>query len=701
MSAEISPTAPESLTPALASIVPLAHHEEFHNSTTKEQRQRIAALLQIFDEIASSPAGVRPTACRIALERPGFLSAGSLLSLYYSYKKTRDWRVLICKWRNGKAGLPSEFVEHFRKRTEQNHRDTSARAVMGQIKDEWARGESIPGYGTWREFFATQFPERDLPERWPYGFFPEGWSKSNLYTKQSKKAERALARRGWAAAKRYLPHVVRDTSGLRFMELIVIDDFETDIVVQARNPLTGRYEMVTCTGLLAMDVATRTTLAFALKPRFRDEESRRVAITRADVQFLLHSVFSTHGLPGDWGCTILCENASAAISDDVADMLESLFGVQVGRTGMLADKVLANGFVPKGGKPWEKGWIESSFNIMGNHAGAFPGHKGAMYTLKPDDHEARLLYAENLLKTEGLAPEVVDQLKTGFWKLDQAIEGYSRILGYMERRTDHRMQGFDEVCDYELPGEPGLITETQAQALPREQLLRLVPTPRRESPIERKVRLTANMRRVQLAEHALALLLLTPKRCKVENLRVTFTHLGEGFTFAEAGSPIMDLAEGTELLGYFDPARPDKLFCCRQNGRYIGTVRRRGAVDIRACEALAAERGEITDIITQHVVANVQRRHADTDQALAAMKAENEAILARTGDVAPDPDTGKQRRASISAQLASAAPIQPRHAAAATGLAVAVATDARAQTRSTDRATALQQADDLDAQNLF
>lgn len=672
-SAEAAPI-PESL----AAIVPLSNYEEFYKSTTEEDRERIAGLLQVFAEIESSPAGIMAATARIALERSGYgMSTSTLHRLRGTYRKTGDWRVLKRNYRNGCAGQPEEFLAYFRMRVEQQKRDTGAIAVMSQIRDEWASGKAIPGYGTWREYHASLYPERDVPERFPYNFFPAGWGKSNLYKLQSSKAERKLARRGMAAAKAHLPHVIRDTSGLRFMELITIDDFETDILVQARNPVTGRYELTTCTGLLALDVATRTVLAFGLKPRFKaaaqeGERERKIAITRADVQFLLHSIFSEHGLPADWGVTILCENAAAAITDDVADMLHTLFGVQVARTGMLSEKVLANGFVPKGGKPWEKGWIESHFNIVGNHVGTLPGHKGASYELRPDDLAARILYAEKLLSTEGLTPAQIEQLQTGFFTADQALTAYRQILTFLERRTQHRMQGFLEICDYSIPGEAGLLPMAEAQRLPRELLEVCTPVPRKESPAERKERLTQGMRRLKIAEHALALLLLTPKRCTLMNHRITFTHLGEGFTFSEAGSPVLSLPEGTDLLGYFDPGRPDRLYCCKLDGRYVGPIKRRGAVDIRDAEAIAAERGEVTKIITQHVLAPVRARHAAEDSALARMKAENEAKLAAWGCQSPDPDTGK-RRESISAQLQSAVPAAPHHVAAADGLAVGIA----------------------------
>lgn len=687
----LSATVSATVSAAVAEIVPLVQHKEFYGETTDEQRLRIAYLLQCFEEIRTSPAGIVAACHKIALENPGKgFSAGNLKTLYYAFRTTRDWRVLVPKWR-GPTAIPDEFGEWFRLRVEQNKRENPARAVMMQIRDEWIRGESIPGYGTWREYYATQFPEQDTPDRYPLNFFPRGWSQSNLYTKQSTKAERALARRGIAAAKKYLPHVVRDTSKLRPMELIVIDDFETDILVEARNPVTGRYEIVTCTGLLALDVATRRRLGFGLKPRFKGDEGTRQAITRADVQGLLHSVFSSFGLPKSWGVTILCENAAAAISEGVELMLQTLLGIQVARTGLLAHKTLANGFMESGGKPYEKGWIESTFNIGGNHAGAFPGQKGASYQLKPGDLEARLLYAQKLLATEGLTDAQIEELDTSFFPLGDAIDAYTRIFDFLERRTQHSMQGFPEIRDYLLPDRSRAVTRAEAQRLPKEVIVQCTPQPRRQSPLERWEELTAGTEWVKPAEHALTLLLLTPKRCKLNNLRITFSHLSEGYTFADADSPVMALSEGTEFLGYFDPAQPNRLYCTTLDGKYVGPVRRRGAVDIRDREAIAAEQGEITRLITKHVLAPVRERHASEDSALEKLKADNAAKLAAWLPQ-PPPATAKGET-GVTARLANAQPgAQSRHAAAASSLATGIAVDAATDTARKHRMTDLQRA---------
>jgi hypothetical protein len=610
-----------------AAVIPLAHHEKFY-ALKEDERARVSLLLRMFDEIASAPEGVVAACRRLALENPGRgFSWGTLKNSYYAWVNAgRDWRAITRRYQARKT-RPPEFEEFVRLRIEQNKR--GARQAIHQIYRDWQEGKSIPGSGTWREFYLAEFPEREVPAQYQVGFYPEGWSQSQLYTLQSSKAERALARRGFAAMKRYIPSVIRDRSGLRRLELIVIDDFETNEIVKAWNPATRRWELCTCTGLVAIDAATGRKLAVGLKPRFKGEEGQRIAITRADVQQLLYSVFSEHGLPRDYGVTILCENAAAAISADFELALETLLGVQVARTGLIADKTLRNGFVEKGGRPWEKGWVESTFNLQQNMAGALPGHKGGTYQLKPGDLEAKLLYAENLLSIEGLTPEQLAQLHVPFWTDAELLTAYEKIFAAMERRTDHRMQGFKEIFDYELPDGSALLPENSPAlaALPRETLLACTPVPRRESSLERWERIGADLPLVPVLEAALMLLLLTPKKVTLKNHKLTFEHASQGYTFSDADSPVLALPEGTEVLGYFDAHRPDKLWCTHLDGRVIGPVKRRGAVDLRDRAAIGAEHAEIMRVITKHVLNPVRARHAETDAAQLAADRANLALL--------------------------------------------------------------------------
>lgn len=706
----------------LGSLVPLTHYESFY-ALKDDERERVSLLLRLCNEVASAPEGVVAACRRLALENPGRgFSWSSIKGHYYAWLGAgRDWRVLVRRYSAGRQ-QPEDFVQEVKRRIEANARG-ARQAILGLYRD-WQAGEKIPGYGTWRDYYLATFPERDVPAQWPMGFYPPGWGKSQLYAMQSSKAERAMARRGIAAAKRYLPHVIRDRSELRPLELVVIDDFETDVIVRARHPEKGHTELCTCTGLLAIDVATARKLAVGLKPRFRGEEGQRQAITRADVQQLLYSVFSEHELPTAYGVTILCENAAAAISGDFELALETLLGVQVARTGLLAHKTLGNGFVERGGKPWEKGWIEATFNLVHNLAGALPGQKGASYQLKPGDLEAKLLYAEKLLSIEGLNPDQVAQLRVGFLPFEEALQAYESIFGIMDRRTDHRMQGFAEVYEYALPDGSAQVSEEQlcALALPREQLLACTPVARRESPLERWQRLGAGLQRVVVPPAVLAMLLLAPKKVTLRNHKIAFEHHERGYVFSDADSPVLRLAEGTELLGYFDPAAPDALWCATRDGRFVGAVRRRGAIDLRNREAIGREQAEIARIITRHVIEPVRARHAAANAALADDDRHNLALLrewqvpaaaipsrllpptadrsrSTTGEdrITQNRDThptGAAPSQGVSARLGAAAPAAVT--AAAQAVVVGIAESTLAAGAVAQQARTLREADDLD-----
>ena len=721
----------------VAAVVPFTDYERWH-SLSLQQQSRVSRLLVLFAEMACAPEGVVAAAERLAVLNG--MGSGTLLNLRSRFKK-HGWTALA-KIYKGPDKLPAEFLAWARPRMLRNKRVTST--AIQEIRDLFAAGESIPGYGTWREWYAVAFPELDMPERFP-GVYPKGWSKSNLYTKQPTRAQRKAARLGYAAMQRYILHVVRDTSSLRALELITIDDFELDFLVRAFNPVRRRWEICRCAGLLAIDVATRRKLAVALVPRFKltkkereqaeasvaahaeieDEtpqeqgagKATRISITRRDVQSLLHVVFSTFGRPRDYGCTVLCENASAAITGDYELMLESLIQVQVARTGLITEKTLRNGFVQGGGKPWEKGWIESLFNLVWNQAGALPGQKGSSYEKKPADAEAAVAYAMKLLAQVPAAE--VERYRLPFLTIDQALEGLNAIFERIERRTDHKMIGFEQKFSYRLPDGSAMVDERSLALLPPEQVVQCEPVPYRESPLERWQKLMAPAPLAPVPSSVLALLLLTPKQCTLKDHRITFTLPGRGgFTFADAESPLMKLDDGTEMLGYVDPQKPTVLYCTDLKGAYLGSARRRGPVDIRDA---TEEAGEVSKLIRACVTGPVREMLADDDRALAEMDAHNtrlqlEAGIEKPVTITPLPDakpsqaqgtdapnpatpavaptaSAAKRPAipSLSKRLAQA-PARDAFAAYRDDLAHRIAAQVTAQDVRTARSTALQEA---------
>ena len=85
---------------------------------------------------------------------------------------------------------------------------------------QWQAGESIPGYGTWQEWFMDTHEHYPLPQECPPDL-PRGWSRQNLRRYIPEDAELALAREGVSAARNLLPDVITTREGLRPLEVVM------------------------------------------------------------------------------------------------------------------------------------------------------------------------------------------------------------------------------------------------------------------------------------------------------------------------------------------------------------------------------------------------------------------------------------------------------------------------------------------------
>jgi hypothetical protein len=555
------------------------------------------------------------------------LSVPSLNRKYTAYL-AGGWRALV-KGYKAPSKQPDQFVQEVRRRAELNHRSMSE--AFQQLRDEWAAGASIPGYGTWVDYYMRKFPERPMPKVWPRGFFPAGWSIDNLLRYAPAKGARVLAQRGIAAAKKHFPSLKRDPSQLRPLELITIDDFELDALCvfpgdQARGlkPQIGRMA-----GLLAICVATRKKLVWGIGQRLEREEPQadgtirtvRTGIARVDVQLLLHQLFERFGLP-DYQVTLLVENASAAIAPELQLCLETLFEgrVKIERTGLIDHKTLTNGFTERGGKPWEKGWIESTFNQLWNTLGAMKGYKGSNQRLNaPASLDDALRYTKLLIgqgeRALNLPPEAIAKLRLPFMSPAEAEEAFAWAISVNETRDNHNYIGFTRVTEFLLADGSAPVGFADLALLPPEAQQAVVPVERMETVAERWSTQLAHVTLTPIPAPVLALLLLTPKRVAYRNHSITFVHAKQGFTYVDASGKILaGLSDGTEFLAYFDAAHPQHLQLAGMDGRYVGQLTRlggaRGAIDIRDKAALKEAAALQAEIINR-TIGEVKDRHAD------------------------------------------------------------------------------------------
>lgn len=663
----IVPANAPQLPAAVAEMIPFTHHADWI-ALGDDERARVQELLTVFTLVSMAPQGVTN-----ALQEQAFANKGrkgwsfaNLRTLYYAWiAAERDWRALARAYSH-ETSLPADFVKHLRTLTLQEHR--SRKQAIEKIRAAWRDGESVPGYGTWRQWFAATWPDRDVPRSFA-GDYPKGWCQSNLYRYMPPPAQQEQATRGYTAAHKHLPHVVRDTSKLRPLEMIVFDDFKTDIRVAAYNPVLKRWEIVPCVGLLAMDVATRKILTFLLKPRFtlprsrsdrdtsaltaeelaKDEATRRIAITRADMRDMLRVIFQDYGVPADYAVTLLVENAAAAIGADLEAALALWFHgqVRVSRTSMLEHRTLTNGFVEGGGRPWLKGWIESTFNITHNMAGSLPGQTGSDEQVNaPGDLAARIAYSLAVL--DGLTPEQAAEVKLPVLTLAQAMAAYGHIFNLLDQRgehSEHKMQGFDRVQFYRLGPGQELKPLTQLALTAGEDCSQIEIKDRVQSPRERWAALRAKEKPcTKVPEFVTALLTYTPKKCEIRNRKVVFIHNKTDFVYLDTEGCTKELAEGTKLLGYFDESAPDGLFLTDLKGRGIGVLAHNSRANIKDPEQIGRAAALMQQFFAKQVQGPVRELLAPVNDQLALDRAHNTTLRAQW-----DADA---KRSALSATLA-------------------------------------------------
>lgn len=644
---EIVPSAAAPAAPVAPRFaVPLEDLAEFH-ALPEARRAEVSFTLPLLKRLHHADSVVATAQAIAAAHRHQMrgLSWKSLLRKLSEYRAAGgDWRALVKGYR-GPSTQPPELVEFVKRLAEDNHRSMAEafKLLRGTI---WPSGQPIPGLGSWPEVYAREHPSLPIPKVCPRTFYPAGLSLRNLYRMAPNKGARALFQRGLAAAKKHFPSVKRDPSLLRPLELIVIDDFELDCLCVFPGDKDHKPQIGRVAGLLAMDVGTRRKLHWGIGQRLERHEEQadgtvrtiRTGITRVDVQVLLHGLFAKHGLP-DYPVTILCENAAAAISPELELALSTLFEgrVRVERTGLINHHTLTNGFCERGGKPWEKGWIEAVFNQLWNILGAMPGYKGSNQRLNaPGELDAKIAYTKLLIgqgeRALNLPPEKIALLRLPFPSPEAVEVSFAWACGESDRRTEHKYLGFDQVTEFRLHEGEDPRPFTDLALVPVEQQGAVIVSQRPESPLERWSRLAQPASLRPVPPSVLALLLLTPKRVTFRNHAVSFVHDKKGFSYIDdSGKVTRGMADGTELLGYLDLAAPEHLHLADLRGAYVGTLTRlggrRGAVDVRDKEALSAEAGRCATVINR-TQAELRERHAGDDAQLAQDRAHNDGIVA-------------------------------------------------------------------------
>lgn len=608
--------------------VPAADHDEFYALPTAVQDE-VSILLRVMCRVHHAPAKARVRQMQEESDRIGGGRGNSWRSIrtkYYAYRQCGDWRILVnqAKAGGGREALHPDFVAWFRGKC-----DTHKRAINSAIDEvyaAWYAGAEIPGYGTWREWWARrpEFAERPLPADCPSDL-PAGWSRGNLRTYQPHRTETALARRGIAAAIATIPTCISTREGLRPFEYLVFDDAETDFLIV--HPQTA--QVCKLEGLFCKDVATDVWLRFGLRPGLKRDDGTQESLKRQDMLELAVQMLTTYGYPRDYASTWIVERGTATISpDDAKAIYDATDGhVVIAPTGMIGGKVLSEGYADKSvGNFRAKSWIESGFNLLWNKLDHVRGQKGSHYAAKPMDLETRTKAAIDIMRAGKLLPaDVMLQEHLPYQDLRESFHSINDALKKINSRCEHRCEGFRKVVKWRF-ADFGI-----AEWQPYEKLLQLPAEVREkveimqtmESPYERMARLQQEYGVVMQTIHPGAIPRILNdfhRSVAVADGEITLHLDGQTLRYFDADSTICG-AEGSEYFAYLPKGDYETIYLVAGEGaqrRYVGSLPRRVGKKYGDIDARNRQLADKRKALARHTRAIRERHGAEIDVAIAS-----------------------------------------------------------------------------------
>lgn len=565
---------------------------------------------------------------------------------------------------------PQEFLEELARRAGNNKRVSSK--ALDALHADWRAGKSIPGYGTWVDYWVRTMGAEPVPAYCPEWFLPEGWSPRNLRRALPGQAALGLARDGFFATHSKLPQVRFDYRGLRPFESVVFDDVRPDWLIA----VPGYKEACELWLLVAMDAATRVILDWvSLVVVPNAETGRKESLLEEHMQILVGQLLLKYGVPVGYTSTYTMENAKATIRPHLRQLLATISGgaIQVETTRMV-NRALPGGFGERHGMPWDgpKKLLESFFRTFHDSAGALPGQTGSVQMLNaPAELEARQKEHTALMREcEGLPAEVVSQLQSTFLTQAEAIGAVEKLFTQLNARTEHRLEGFERVQVWRFPEDLAWRPLDELRRYPREQVRRALFDTRLESPISRFERLTRDLApTLRVPEDALIPFLAKTVR-KVRHPAPYTLEFSEGNTRWTYRGELPELASGSGgpfILKVLDH-NVAVAHVYSEDDRYLGAVSRVHAPSPMDRPAVERALGEV-----QHyrslVVQPVMDRHAPDRAAEDERRQRNAALTAaaRNGrdmldqadqaqaTSAADRRATQRRREQLTSELAQAA----------------------------------------------
>lgn len=534
---------------------------------------------------------------------------------------SRDgWRGLVnrSKAQDGAAALAPETIEFWGQLCVENQR--KCKPAYRKLVRLFLDGAAIPGV-------ADGTPRTTLPS---------GWSYENLMRHKPTVFQMKAIRIGKASALSDGPMVYTTRAGMSVGEVYMFDDLVHDHFVNVLDSRkAGRPVEFHC-----LDLFSACKCHWGIAARTESDLTGRMESLREEhMRFLLASLLSTHGYRPNGGTTLVVEHGTAAIRDDLEQILHDTTGglIRVARSGIQGEPAFIGQYAGRGkGNFRFKGALESLGNLIHNEMAdvlQLPGQTGRNTDQRPEGTHGLLRHNDALLDAlTALSisrPEIAQLLRFPVVSLTQFREIADAIYARINARTDHRLEGWDAMC---VPADGGL-------------------TVRRMSPAE--VWLPGRTRLAPLQPEAVAQVLYrdTADEVRVNDRReieVMDKSLGADAIRFNA----FTLQPGEKYQAVLNPFAPSALFLFDARGRYVGQIPRIARPRRTDQEAVERELGRRNHELTELLKPVAKLGHRITQQRLEETQANAAALR---GAQPPAPDTRLATRAAAAGAAMRAA----------------------------------------------
>ena len=498
----------------------------------------------------------------------------------------------------------TEFIDHWHARVLMNKR--KVKPAWDNLLIDLARGDTIPGYGTWRDIYFREHhyhPAADEPCPYSVRNPPVGWSLRNLMMLSPDKCSLKAARIGLGQAKiDFLPTVRMTRVGLLPCQVVEVDDMWYEhMVIFGGNAKPQRV-----LEFALMDRLTGHVVGHLAKPVVEAADGTRKTLKSAWVRYLYHYLLCVVGVP-EGGCVIKGEHGTASADDTFASALAAINAVREGagwkpvvfRAGSIITEPLAKGLpgVQSKGNPRHKGMIEQMHATLKNYADAIIfGGIGGGRGVQP--HEALGMAREDaaLVKlAEALPATAGSGIRFNFPTWAAFARAVDEAHRRMDERTNHALEGWEEcgfmVGELKVAGMPHWTAMPRMAALPPEraaQVRALVASgaaeyrERKMSPAEAWAA-SVKTTKLERVSPAFAPMILGKELAHVgtvgDKLTVTVrdAETGEKYTVVAIidGQP---LPRGAKVLVWVNPMDCGKAYVCDVQGRFLGIAKVQMAV---------------------------------------------------------------------------------------------------------------------------